>query len=121
MRAQGLTVQVGNTDAEGRLALADGSLPCALLALTPAAALSYAQAKYKPQTVIDFATLTGSRNAAAAQHHAAQAPVLWRSASTWPACSVWHAHADSSTGFRAANNDALADKLTSIGASGRAH
>lgn len=41
----GLTVEVLNTDAEGRLALAD--------------ALSYAQ-KYDPELVIDFATLTGS-------------------------------------------------------------
>lgn len=41
----GLHVEVMNTDAEGRLILAD--------------ALSYAQ-KYKPQLVIDFATLTGA-------------------------------------------------------------
>jgi len=41
----GKTVEVLNTDAEGRLALAD--------------ALSFAQ-KYDPELVIDFATLTGS-------------------------------------------------------------
>ncbi len=41
----GMTVEIGNTDAEGRLILAD--------------ALSYAQ-KYNPQLVIDLATLTGS-------------------------------------------------------------
>ncbi|QCR22635.1 M17 family metallopeptidase [Pontibacter sp. SGAir0037] len=41
----GTTVEVLNTDAEGRLILAD--------------ALSFAQ-KYNPQLVIDFATLTGS-------------------------------------------------------------
>ena len=41
----GMTVEVRNTDAEGRLILAD--------------ALSYAQ-KYKPQLVIDMATLTGA-------------------------------------------------------------
>jgi len=40
-----MTVEVGNTDAEGRLVLAD--------------ALSYA-AKYKPELIIDVATLTGS-------------------------------------------------------------
>lgn len=45
----GLTVEVLNTDAEGRMILAD--------------ALSYAQ-KYKPELVIDLATLTGSANAA---------------------------------------------------------
>jgi len=42
---KGLTVEVLNTDAEGRLILAD--------------ALSYA-ARYKPELVVDFATLTGA-------------------------------------------------------------
>jgi leucyl aminopeptidase len=42
----GLTVEVKNTDAEGRLVLAD--------------ALSYAQARHAPHTVIDLATLTGA-------------------------------------------------------------
>jgi leucyl aminopeptidase len=42
----GLSVEVQNTDAEGRLILAD--------------ALSYVGAKYKPKEVIDFATLTGA-------------------------------------------------------------
>jgi len=41
----GMTVEIGNTDAEGRLILAD--------------AISYA-AKYKPELIIDIATLTGS-------------------------------------------------------------
>lgn len=45
----GLTVEVLNTDAEGRMILAD--------------ALSYAQ-QYKPELVIDLATLTGSAHAA---------------------------------------------------------
>jgi leucyl aminopeptidase len=40
-----MTVEVGNTDAEGRLVLAD--------------AISYAS-KYKPELIIDIATLTGS-------------------------------------------------------------
>lgn len=40
-----MTVEVGNTDAEGRIILAD--------------ALSYAS-KYKPELIIDIATLTGS-------------------------------------------------------------
>ncbi|OQS04780.1 cytosol aminopeptidase [Thraustotheca clavata] len=43
---KGLTVEVNNTDAEGRLVLAD--------------ALSYVQKKYSPHTVIDVATLTGA-------------------------------------------------------------
>ncbi len=42
----GKTVEIWNTDAEGRLILAD--------------ALSYVVKKYKPDQVIDFATLTGS-------------------------------------------------------------
>ena len=45
----GTTVEVLNTDAEGRMILAD--------------ALSYAK-KYNPELVIDFATLTGSAKAA---------------------------------------------------------
>jgi leucyl aminopeptidase len=40
-----MTVEVGNTDAEGRIILAD--------------AISYAS-KYKPELIIDIATLTGS-------------------------------------------------------------
>jgi leucyl aminopeptidase len=42
----GQTVEVLNTDAEGRLVLAD--------------ALTYAQQKFKPKLVIDLATLTGA-------------------------------------------------------------
>ena len=41
----GVTVEVTNTDAEGRLVLAD--------------ALAYACAKYKPSAIVDMATLTG--------------------------------------------------------------
>jgi aminopeptidase len=39
---------VDNTDAEGRLVLAD--------------ALYYTTSQYKPHTVVDVATLTGTRN-----------------------------------------------------------
>lgn len=49
----GKTVEVLNTDAEGRLILGD--------------ALSYAQ-KYKPELVIDLATLTGAAHAAVGQY-----------------------------------------------------
>ncbi|MDY6792444.1 MAG: leucyl aminopeptidase [Thermodesulfobacteriota bacterium] len=42
----GKTVEIGNTDAEGRLILAD--------------AMSYAIKQYKPQVLIDMATLTGA-------------------------------------------------------------
>lgn len=47
---KGLTVEVGNTDAEGRLVLAD--------------AITYTCRQYKPQRLIDIATLTGSIMAA---------------------------------------------------------
>jgi len=42
----GITVEVGNTDAEGRLILAD--------------ALSFAKEKYSPDVLVDVATLTGA-------------------------------------------------------------
>jgi leucyl aminopeptidase len=42
----GKTIEIGNTDAEGRLILAD--------------AMAYAIGKYKPDAVIDLATLTGA-------------------------------------------------------------
>jgi len=42
----GKTVEIGNTDAEGRLILID--------------AISYGIEKYKPQTLLDMATLTGA-------------------------------------------------------------
>jgi len=42
----GKTIEIGNTDAEGRLILAD--------------AMSYALKKYKPEVLIDMATLTGA-------------------------------------------------------------
>ncbi|MBV7316519.1 leucyl aminopeptidase [Shewanella sp. NIFS-20-20] len=45
--AAGKTVEVMNTDAEGRLILAD--------------ALWYAQEKYQPRLIVDVATLTGSK------------------------------------------------------------
>eukprot|EP01098_Paradermamoeba_levis_P003108 TRINITY_DN1448_c0_g2_i1.p1 TRINITY_DN1448_c0_g2~~TRINITY_DN1448_c0_g2_i1.p1 ORF type:complete len:220 (+),score=78.93 TRINITY_DN1448_c0_g2_i1:1075-1734(+) len=43
---KGLSVLIGNTDAEGRLALAD--------------ALTYVQLTHKPKAVVDIATLTGA-------------------------------------------------------------
>lgn len=46
----GTTVEVGNTDAEGRLVLAD--------------VLSYGVAQHKPDVVVDIATLTGACNIA---------------------------------------------------------
>ncbi len=49
----GLTVEMLNSDAEGRMILAD--------------ALSYAK-KYKPELVIDIATLTGAASAAVGPH-----------------------------------------------------
>ena len=42
----GLSVEVGNTDAEGRLILAD--------------TFTYVQEKFKPKQLVDLATLTGA-------------------------------------------------------------
>ena len=50
----GKTIEVRHTDAEGRLILAD--------------ALTYAQKRYKPQGIIDIATLTGAAIMAIGQH-----------------------------------------------------
>ena len=47
---KGLTIEIGNTDAEGRLILAD--------------AMSYVQLNYKPHTLIEFSTLTGAVSSA---------------------------------------------------------
>ena len=54
--ADGQTIEVLNTDAEGRLVLAD--------------ALWYVQENYEPALVIDLATLTGAIIAALAEHYA---------------------------------------------------
>ncbi|MCA8943019.1 MAG: leucyl aminopeptidase family protein [Planctomycetes bacterium] len=53
----GLTVEINNTDAEGRLLLADG--------------VSYAARKLKADTIIDAATLTGAQLIATGTMHAA--------------------------------------------------
>jgi probable aminopeptidase NPEPL1 len=52
----GLTVEVNNTDAEGRLVLADG--------------VAYLTRHYTPDVVIDLATLTGAQMVATGQRHA---------------------------------------------------
>lgn len=51
----GKTVEILNTDAEGRLVLAD--------------ALTYVQEKYDPELIIDLATLTGAIMVALGVHH----------------------------------------------------
>ena len=53
----GKTVEVNNTDAEGRLVLADG--------------VAYAQRHFQPDYIIDVATLTGAQLVATGQRHAA--------------------------------------------------
>ncbi len=52
----GQTIEVLNTDAEGRLVLAD--------------VLWYAQERFKPRAVVDLATLTGAIIQALAEHYA---------------------------------------------------
>jgi leucyl aminopeptidase len=54
---RGRTVEVSNTDAEGRLVLAD--------------ALSYADAEIDPDLVVDLATLTGAASLGLGRRHAA--------------------------------------------------
>jgi len=53
----GKTVEVNNTDAEGRLVLGDG--------------VAYAVAKLKPSVIVDLATLTGAQLMATGRNHAA--------------------------------------------------
>ncbi len=53
---KGKTVEVGNTDAEGRLCLID--------------TMTYVQRKYKPTHMIDLATLTGACVVALGEHTA---------------------------------------------------
>lgn len=53
----GKTVEVNNTDAEGRLVLADGCF--------------YASATFKPKVIIDIATLTGAQLIATGRNHGA--------------------------------------------------
>lgn len=53
----GLNIEIGNTDAEGRLVLADG--------------LTYAQKMYSPRAIVDVATLTGAAVVALGQEAAA--------------------------------------------------
>jgi len=53
----GVTVEIGNTDAEGRLIMAD--------------ALAYAAERYKPDIMLDLATLTGAAVVALGNHAAA--------------------------------------------------
>ena len=54
--ASGQTIEVQNTDAEGRLVLCD--------------VLWYAQEKYKPAAIVDLATLTGAIVIGLGHHHA---------------------------------------------------
>lgn len=54
--ASGLTIQINNTDAEGRLVLADG--------------LWYAREKFKPRAMVDIATLTGAKVGALGSYYA---------------------------------------------------
>src|SRR5690606_8724273 len=52
----GQTIEVQNTDAEGRLVLAD--------------VLTYAQDRFKPAAIVDLATLTGAIIQAFSEHYA---------------------------------------------------
>jgi len=65
----GKTVEIDNTDAEGRLILAGTLLPISLvndaiitthLIFSSSDALYYTSSTYKPHTLVDVATLTGA-------------------------------------------------------------
>ena len=53
---KGLSIEIGNTDAEGRLVLCD--------------ILWYAKERFQPKLMIDLATLTGAIGVALGRHHA---------------------------------------------------
>lgn len=53
----GTTVEIGNTDAEGRMVLADG--------------MSWGRATYAPEVLVDVATLTGAASLGLGKQHAA--------------------------------------------------
>ncbi|QGH70287.1 M17 family metallopeptidase [Pseudactinotalea sp. HY158] len=55
--ADGTTVEIGNTDAEGRMVLADG--------------MAWARAHYEPEAMIDVATLTGAASLGLGKEHGA--------------------------------------------------
>lgn len=55
----GLTIEINNTDAEGRLVLADGVYHAS------------AELPFMPTTIVDMATLTGAQGIATGIHHAA--------------------------------------------------
>ena len=55
--ASGITIEIANTDAEGRLVLADG--------------IWYAREKFEPRVIVDIATLTGSKVRALGSDYAA--------------------------------------------------
>ncbi|UFU03932.1 leucyl aminopeptidase family protein [Ruania suaedae] len=54
---EGTTVEIGNTDAEGRMVLAD--------------AMAWARSEYGPATLVDVATLTGAASLGLGRRHAA--------------------------------------------------
>lgn len=55
----GVTVEINNTDAEGRLVLSDGVFHAS------------AELPYTPETIVDVATLTGAQGVATGKRHAA--------------------------------------------------
>ncbi len=63
----GVSIEIGNTDAEGRLVLAD--------------AINYAEERFAPRALIDVATLTGAVGIALGPHYAgafSRSKELWK-------------------------------------------
>jgi len=107
----GKTIYVGNTDAEGRLVLAD--------------ALTYIQRNYNPHTVVDLATLTGAAVVALGKEFAAvyaNDNKLWKkfnAASLASGEKVWRMPLTETDSFtRAVRNTPVADISNNVAGPG---
>jgi len=107
----GKTIYIGNTDAEGRLVLAD--------------AMTYIQRTFNPHTVIDLATLTGAAIAALGKEFAAvyaNDNALWKkfnAASKAAGEKVWRMPLTETDRFeKAVKNTPLADLTNNAGGPG---
>lgn len=104
----GQTIEVRNTDAEGRLVLAD--------------ALTYVQNTYSPEFIIDLATLTGAMMIALGFEYCgtfANDDALWekmQNASTTSTEKLWRMPLDPA--YKKEMNSAIAD-MQNLGSSGR--
>ena len=94
----GLTIEVLNTDAEGRLVLCD--------------ALTYAE-RFKPAAVVDIATLTGACIVALGHHNAACSRAATTRTKRWPTNCWQRARQASDTAWRLPIEEAYNEQLKS--------